>query len=256
MHLADDDLVLHYYGELPARDEAAVDAHLRGCAECQDAYRRLQRTMAAIERAGATAFEPPDGFERRAWARLEPALPRASGWRGWLALSPAALALAASVLVLVGGAFMAGRLSSTAGAPATAAAQDPARIREGVLLVDLSDHLDRTQMVLVELVSAGSAGEDDLSTERARAQDLVAAGRLYRQTAAESGDAQLVDVLDQLERVLVDVAAAPAALSPADLDAVRQRIESGNLLFKVRVISSDLHAREKTVLQKRTASEL
>ena len=51
-----------------------------------------------------------------------------------------------------GAAFMAGRLlpRSTPGTVATTADQ----LREGVLLIDLGDHLDRSQMMLVELVSA------------------------------------------------------------------------------------------------------
>jgi hypothetical protein len=117
-------------------------------------------------------------------------------------------------------------------------------LREGILLIDLSDHFERSQMVLVELVSAGAGGGPvDISSERDRARDLVASGRLYRQTAAGTGDAAMLDILDQLERVLVDVAASPSEVSAADLEAVRQRIDTAGLLFKVRVVSTDLRDR-------------
>ncbi|PYR58307.1 MAG: hypothetical protein DMF85_11070, partial [Acidobacteria bacterium] len=108
----------------------------------------------------------------------------------------------------------------------------------------------RSQMVLVELVSAGgSSGDVDISTERERAGQLVAVNRLYRQTALSTGDANMASLLDDLERVLVDVAASPSPVSQADFDAVRRRIESKGLLFKVRVVSSEVRERQRAAVQ-------
>jgi hypothetical protein len=123
------------------------------------------------------------------------------------------------------------------------------QLRERLLLVDLSDHLDRSQRVLVELVSADAASGDGLTGERERAEQLVSANRLYRDTAASTGDAAVVDLLDQLERVLVEVAASPSDHTRGELDEVRHRIESGSLLFKVRVVSSDLQERRKAAVR-------
>jgi len=81
-------------------------------------------------------------------------------------------------------------------------------------------------MVLVELVSAeDDKGNVDISSERARAEQLLAANRLYRQTAMTTGDAAMASVLDDLERVLVDVAASPSTVSQEELDSVRRRID-------------------------------
>jgi hypothetical protein len=256
VHLSDDDLVLHYYGEMTAADEHRAAGHLAECQACQQNYGRLQRVLAFVD--SAPIAEAPDGFERVAWARLEPALPtRRRGWPSWFVFSPARLAWAAMVAVLVVGAFVAGRLTPetapSTGTPAPAPAQASAeKVRERILLVDLGDHLDRSQMVLVELVSSESTGDVDISAERTRAEQLLAANRLYRQTAATSGDATVATVLDELERVLVDVAASPSTLSQADLDTVRRRIESKGLLFKVRVVSSEVRERQKAAIQERT----
>jgi hypothetical protein len=252
VHLNDDELVLHYYGEMDYADEARAGSHLDACRECHDNYTRLQRVMAVVD--SAPAPDAPESFERLAWARLEPALP--SRRRGWLpfVLSPAHLALAAGVVLLVGAAFVVGRLlPRTPPATAVAAAQSAEQVRERILLVDLGEHLDRSQMVLVELVSAGGdKGNVDISSERARAEQLVAANRLYRQTAAMAGDESTLSVLDELERVLVDVAASPSTLSQEELDSVRRRIESKELLFKVRVVSSQVREREKAEFTQRT----
>jgi len=59
-------------------------------------------------------------------------------------------------------------------------------------------------------------------------------------------------ILDELGRTLVDIAASPSTLSQADLDQVRQRIESKGLLFKVRVVSSDVRERQKAAMLERT----
>ena len=253
MHLNDDDLILHYYGEMPAAEESRASSHLAACAACQRDYMALQRVMALVDSAPAADAAP--GFERLAWARLEPALAssRRSTW-SWFVWSPATLALAAGVLLLIGVSFTAGRLTR-ATAPAGAAPQSAATVRERILLVDLGDHLDRSQMVLVELVSAaGDTGDVDISTERARAGQLVAVNRLYRQTALSTGDAAMASVLDDLERVLVDIAASPATVSQQDLESVRRRIDSKELLFKVRVVSSQVRERQNTAIQGRAGS--
>jgi hypothetical protein len=258
MHVIEDDLVLHYYGELGADDEARVSRHVGDCRECHAAYRRLQQVLMSVDDAAVGVPELPDGFERTVWARLEPALPR--GRRGWLSRllpAPSRLGWAAVAVVMVVSAFYAGRLSPrTPAAPpvasttaATTAGATSNQIRQRILLVDLSDHLDRSQRVLVELVSTEGAGSTDLANERDRAEQLVWANRLYRESAAATGDASVVELLDQLERVLVEVAASPANPSAREMDDVRRRIESGSLLFKVRVVSSDLQERRRAAVR-------
>jgi hypothetical protein len=250
-HLNEDELVLHYYGEMSAGDDARAAAHVQDCSACHASYTKLQRVLAVVE--AAPGPEIADGFERTVWARLQPELGRQRrGWISWFVLSPARLAWAGAIVVLIAGAFFAGRVSQrTVPASGTQTATATA-VREGVLLVDLSDHLDRSQMMLVELVSTGGDGEVDISAERARAEELVSDNRLYRQTAEATGNMALATVLDELERVLVELSASPDALSAVDLERMRQRIESRGLLFKVRVLSSEIRERQKTGIRMRT----
>jgi hypothetical protein len=248
LHVSEEDLVLHYYGELGTTDEARVSAHISECQECHGAYRRLQQVLMHVDDRSLATPELPDGFERTVWARLEPSLGHTR--RRWIAQfvpAPSRLAWAAAALVMLAGAFHAGRLSPKA-PTSDAAVAAPGQVRERILLVDLSEHLDRSQRVLVELVSGEGPGAAT-SGERERAEQLVVANRLYRATARSAGDAPVVDLLDQLERVLVEVAASPSDLSASGMEEVRRRIESGSLLFKVRVISSDLDQRQKAAVR-------
>jgi hypothetical protein len=114
--------------------------------------------------------------------------------------------------------------------------------RQRVLLNVIGDHLDRSQVLLAELVNA-SPGNLDLGNERVRARDLLGENRLLRQTAARIGDVSDAALLDELERVLLDVANSPSNASSADLEMLQRRIESEGLLFKVRIV--DANIREK-----------
>jgi hypothetical protein len=104
----------------------------------------------------------------------------------------------------------------------------------------MSDHLERSQVVLAELVN-GTAG--DFTWERDRARDLVSENRLLRQTAVRAGDTSQAALLDELERALLDIANSPSNISSDDLENLQRRIESEGLLFKVRITSTDV--REK-----------
>jgi len=249
-HLTEDELILHYYGETAPQHEQRAAGHLEACRLCRSEYSRLRRVLEVIDET-AVAMEPPPSFERTVWARLEPNLrPARRGWASWL-MSPAPLGLAAAVVALVAGAFFAGRALSPAPAvPAAASAAAVEPFRERILLADLGAHLDRSQMALVELVSADENTAGDISGDRSRAEQLVADNRLYRQTAEETGDAALSELLDDIERVLTEVAASPLSGSSRDLADVRRRIESRDLLFKVRVVSSEIRERQKTADQR------
>lgn len=254
-HLTDDDLVLHFYGEIDAAADASVTSHLDLCVDCRGSYRRLQQVLAAVDSMPLPAL--PDGFERTVWARLEPELPVRRGWLAWFVFTPANLAWASAVLVLVAAAFFAGRVTMPVGQGTTQIASAE-ELRERILLSDLGEHLDRSQMMLIELVSADEVAdrdEVDISLERERAEELVTANRLYRQTATASGDASVTQLLDELERLLVELAASPDQLSPEDMERVQQRIAAKDLLFKVRVVSSAVRARQQQIQKDRGAGQ-
>jgi hypothetical protein len=74
---------------------------------------------------------------------------------------------------------------------------------------------------------------------------LLEENRMYRQTALQEGDAGLASVLDELERVLLDVAHSPEEVTPAQLEAIQKKIEARGILFKVRVVNKELQQRQE-----------
>jgi len=243
-HLSEDELILHYYGETERGDERRVEAHLASCAECQRANHQLRRVMTLVD--SAPPVEAPDGFERVTWARLEPRLDanRAPGWRSLFWFPQ--WALAGGVAALLVAAFWAGRMSTTEPTdlgPGAAIVADVAT--ERVLDTTVGDHLDRTQMMLVELANAETDGADVLAMEQQRAEDLVAVNRVIRQSALQSGDAQVVDILEDLERVLLEIANAPVDVTSNDLTDLQSRITREDLLFRLRVIAQEMRQRNQ-----------
>jgi len=240
-HLSEDELILHYYGETDRADHARVESHLGSCAECQFAHEKLRRVMTLVD--SASPVEAPPAFERTAWARLEPALPpsrSALRWTSSVFWFPQ-WALAGGVAALVLAAFMAGRFTGGESPVATSPSAAVAEVERGrVLQTAVGEHLDRTQMMLVELANADVDGADVLASEQGRAEDLVAANRVIRQSALQSGDAQVVDILEDLERVLLEIANAPANATSNDLTDLQSRITREDLLFRLRVIASEM----------------
>ena len=100
-------------------------------------------------------------------------------------------------------------------------------------------------MVLIELTNANPKGSMDISAERERASNLVSESRLYRQTAQRTGDAKVASVLDEVDRVLLDIAHGPSEVSPAELEKLRQRLEAEGILFKIRVLGSNVRTHEE-----------
>jgi hypothetical protein len=182
------------------------------------------------------ARSPEYGAE--VWRRIEHRLPAR---RRWAFSGPwrwaAAAAALASLLVV---AFLAGRFyPQPRGAGAMASAADP-QLREGVLLVAVGDYLERSQTVLIELANASSDGPLDISSEQERAADLITENRLYRQTAAHTGDTAVAGVLEELERVLVDIAHEPSSMPAADVEKLRDRLRGEGILFKIRVLDANV----------------
>ncbi len=87
-------------------------------------------------------------------------------------------------------------------------------------------------MVLVELANVRPADSQDIRLTQERARDLVSANRLYRQSALISGDHEFVGLLDDLERVLTDIANSPSRISSPELQQIQQRIESRGIISR------------------------
>jgi hypothetical protein len=242
-HLTEEDLILHCYGE--AEHRTVVEEHLSRCSLCLEEFQHLQAVLVTVE--AFPVAERPENYGAEVWRRLQPRLQpqratlrRPSRWDSLLGAPRWAMAAATVLLVIA--AFLVGRFLPRPDREVREAISEQARTR--ILLVNVADHLDGLQRVLSELINTEGNGATDISSEQKWARDLVAANRIYRQTAARSGELAVAGVLDELEPVLLEIVHAPSKLSTAELDEIRQRIDSQGLLFKIRVAGSRARQRE------------
>ena len=254
-HPNEEELIAFHGGE-PAKREA-IATHVADCPECRAELARIDAVLAAL--SSLPAPDPGADYGARVWQKIAPRLSErpplrwwqfdsssiAAGWRSWL--EPRRLAALGAVAALAIVAFLAGRVTKHPEPVAVTA--DASKIRERVLVMAVGDHLGRSEMMLIELGNTEPENkkqkEVNISAERRRAEDLVEENRLYRQTALEQGDTALAGVLDELERVLLDVAHSPGEVTPAQLDEMQRRIAARGILFKVRVVGKELQQRER-----------
>jgi hypothetical protein len=251
LHATEEELILHYYGETPA--DARVEAHIAECSHCRRGLDDLRHVLSLVD--AQQMPEPLAGLEERVWARVQPeiAAPRKASWFSLVFAGAPRWAFAGGVAALVIAAFVAGRVTRPIEPAPTAPAQvatsntTPADPTGRLMTVAVGDHLDESQMVLLELLNANTSDLGNIEDEQVRARELVAANRLYRQTALRTGDEGVREVLDALERVLLEIANAPPDVSARELEALRADIEQRGILFRVRVVASAMRAREHDV---------
>jgi hypothetical protein len=242
-HPTEEQLIAYRDGEAAGRQEIA--AHLKECGACRSELERIEAVLLAL--ADFPVPDPGEDYERRVWQKLAPQLPEkhARWWQMWL--EPRRLVTTGALATVVLGAFILGRLTRHPEPPALMASTE--QVRERILVVAVGDHLGKSEMMLVELANAEPQTSKnklvDISAEQRRAGDLLEENRLYRQTAMQQGDAGIASVLDELERVLVDVAHSPGEITNAQLESIQKRIEARGLLFKVRVVGRELQHRQE-----------
>lgn len=250
-HPTEKELIVYREREGSAAERQRVAAHLAGCAACREELERLEDMLRALSEIAVP--DPGPDYGQRVWQQISARLPeKRSGWWGFLArggwLEPQRLAAAGAVAALVVAAYLVGH-QTRPGPSVTAPPQSVEQVRERVLIVAVGQHLGKSEMMLMELENAprpaGGGPLINISAEQRRAEDLVEENRLYRQTAVKEGDKRMASTLDELERVLLDVANSPGEVTPAQFEKMRQRIESRGILFKVRVVSKELRDRQK-----------
>ena len=252
--------MLDYYGELEAGDRDRLREHLAWCADCRRADQELRAALRLVD--VTPVVEAPEGFEDEMWRRIEPHVSPVDGherlpsktsawldWPNWISAPRwTQVAWAGGVAGTVLVAFLAGRAGRPQ--PPLVETAETARIgvaaatRERLLDAEVEDHLERSQRVLTELVNADMASPVMLTGDRARAADLVAAGRVYRRSADDLGDMATSELLADLERVLLDVANGSTEPTPREVRDLRERIDDQDLVFRLRVVAAELRRRQ------------
>ncbi|HTS69238.1 MAG TPA: hypothetical protein VMO17_09660 [Terriglobia bacterium] len=240
-HLTQDELVLYYYREKGVVDLRQAEEHLQSCDHCRQDLAGLTDMLAAMDSLPTPERDASYGAE--VWTRIRPRLGETPQKRRSFIFPIRIWALAGGLAVLLVAAFWGGRLWQQHQTPPVAAISVPAR--ERILMVAVGDHLDRAQVLLVEVMNQESAGPINITQTKQLAQELVESNRLYRQTALHSGDPGRANVLDGLERVLLQLAHSPDQISAEELESLQHQIGAQGILFKVRVEALEVAQKQR-----------
>lgn len=253
-HLTEEQLVSHYYHD---GDAPFASGHLAACDECRAQFDTLCSVLTLVHQLPIP--ERGDAYGDEVWTRLRWKLGsnRRRSVYGWMSIA------AALVVAFIGGILWHARTQQTVTPQTTVAhntpvapAAQPASIgsasKDRLLLVVVSDHLDSSERMLIEISNADAKHPLDVASQSKRAGELVASNRIYRQTATRRGETRIASLLSDLEPVLVELSHAGSTLSPDEIAALQKRIDSKGLLFKVRVVSAQVggHETRATVPQK------
>lgn len=247
-HLSEEQLLELYY----SKDHPEAARHLDACTTCADAYEALQADLADLKPVDSPTRDENYGVQ--VWDAIAHLLPAYARQRKqwfarplWIGLS------AASACILLIAAFYAGRVWEHEQQPHNLALTTPAAPRPPrVVVVVLSDHLERSERLLVQLKHASANDAELASPLRDEARSLLAANRKCRQEAEQAGDPALTKALDHLNTLLTALANQPGGLNADAIARLQEQMDKDGLLFEVRVLRSripDRHASANSPLK-------
>jgi hypothetical protein len=233
-HLSEEELIDLYYGE----GEGSASAHVKVCQECAAQYAEMKQSLDAMRVAAVSERDALYG--ERVWQVLEPRLipyeKKTRGWFQWPQWKAATLALSCAMLLAV--AFVGGRYWERITTKTDNTARNTnAHVTQPTVVVVLTDHLDRTERLLVALEHADSQDHVENAQLQSEARELLASNRIYRTTATSAKDPALAGALDRLEGVLAEIANDPN-LTAEDLERVRSEMNTQGILFEIRVLKT------------------
>ncbi|HEY8551097.1 MAG TPA: hypothetical protein VIL35_14165 [Vicinamibacterales bacterium] len=243
MHIELPELVLLHSGEL--RDPA-LEAHVTQCAACRAELEAVVRVLSTFDARHTP--DPGPEYGAAVWQAIAPRLDTAprrfSFWRlpavaSWW-VPQAAFASAVALLLVIGFANLPdGTLQPEEGRATTATAA-PDGARDQILMAAVNDHLERASLMLTELNNAEEP--DEVQEALYSADDLASANRLYRQAAVLAGDRRTAALLEDLERMLVEVAhtRAPQDSDPIDPDDLRARLDTREAAQRLQLVKLTL----------------
>jgi hypothetical protein len=207
-------VVVGIHGRLSAEQRTELDRHRSACAECAALYGRFEASLELqAEALVEAASVPPPDWDRSWEAIANRALPERSPFLKFLARVPGWVPAAAGILVVFVLGYVAGRgilVNSVVSRPELAS--HPASDRGQSTL--FASYADGLKPVLASFLNRGDVvpPAELRALEREIARDMLSRTRVLRDLAAASGDAELADLLVDLELVLTSL----ANLEPGD----------------------------------------
>ena len=237
-------LILYIENELEQDEKEFVEKKLASDPEWQSEYQELKATFEVFD--DLPDQEPPREYFRNFYDRLQPKLENKSLLTKaieWLMpgqqLRPAvAIAGFAATFVIVGLIISNVYLTNE---PIPSRKETTIKISrtEGFLENATRQHLERTQMLLTDVANISS--DEDYYLEKVNdslsaSEMLLSDNRTYRLAAEKANDQDLVEVLNEIEVILMDLANMDEEMADYALPSIQKRIRKKNFLIKIEII--------------------
>jgi hypothetical protein len=226
------------WGELDAARRAALEAHLAACPRCAAELAGLRQTLALVD-----GVEPPAASPRFAhlWDRLAPELdrldrvdrPDRAGAASRVPRWTTGL-LAAAALFALG--LLAGRVVWRPAPPPAAAGAAEVGERVAALEARLDRYLERATPILLAISNrtpAEAAAAVETGPERALALELAVEAAALREDLHGLRRGRGPRLVDDLERIFLQVANLPDADYAEGMALVRSTLEREAILLEV-----------------------
>ena len=233
------------FGEIAPAHEQELDTHLQSCAACRATLGELQNILYKIGKPAPPQMS--EHFWAGYWDRLrERMATEAQPQDSWLeslrarlglSWTPAFRLMTATALVLLG--IFIGRFIQPASehtvATQTAKSFDAFQIDA---ISQRTEHvLDRSKILLLGVVNEdfSAASADDVKRQRKVTRELLTEVRSLQTVLPNSPDRRLLQLVQQLELVLVQIAALEAEHDLTNVEMVREGIDREGLLLKINI---------------------
>jgi hypothetical protein len=243
-------LAAKVFGDLGAADEQKLRLHLSDCAECRAALAEMQHVLGAV--GAPTRPEMPEHFWGGYWHRLvarmekderaapEPALALARFWN-WLRAAwhehPLFVPVArtAGILALLVAGVMVGHYwwprqeTAQIASPINLEAQPAQALAE--------QWLERSKILLIGVMNEdfAAAAPSDFSHQRQVSRSLVTEARTLRRKIDPAANRRLLQLMNQLELILLQIANLEAEHDLPAVELVREGIARNGLLLKINI---------------------
>jgi hypothetical protein len=236
-------------GALTAAEQAAAERHAASCAECAADLRALRAILATAAADEACAAEPSVAVEwlrARVHARLdESAAPRPRARRAaWAAGLATTAAVVAATIFFRPIQAPTKVVTEAVGEPEIAVSEEALdRMERTMARERTARYLDEAQDVLVTVSGKPQhcdrkAQHVDLAEEARRSRELLA--RRARLDLDGSAALAAGPVLDDVERVLREVASLENCARLRDVEAIHRHVERERLLMKMELMTREL----------------
>lgn len=236
-------------GALDENEGAAARRHVAACPRCAAEFRGLEQVTDLFERDPVRNATPPMDqalLARLTLARFDRALEEPRVQRPWrLVVLPAAAAAALAAIVLVP------RVAREVSLPREVAQSEILvpelalrRMERNVAREQAVRYLNDAQDVLVTVASAPQLCDRqrrtlDLAEETRRSRDLLS--RRAMLVDLDSDEVRSArPILEDVERVLREVAVLDPCARPQDLEAIHAQLREGRLLMKINLMTREL----------------